>query len=345
MEHLNPIYITINKDKLKYNIQHSFDLCKEKCINLAVVAKSICADAGIIDIINESPVTTIADSRIDNLAKMNTGKTRLLIRPAVPQEAEQVVKYSDASFVTEPATLRALDSAAEAQGLTHDVIIMVDLGDLRDGIMYTDTDRIMELAGYAHASRHLNLAGIATNYNCFLGYLPDKQDMEVLAGLHKMLAPLYDTDTPIVSGANSSSVSLLTHDSDILSDAVNQFRMGEAVMLGRDPADNTLIPGYEHDVFTLHVPLIEIQTKPVLENGSRSDMRRGILAVGKQDLQIEHLLPRDSRLNLLGGCSDECVIDLTLAPEYKVGDTVSFDLEYGALMTAFVSPFIAREYI
>lgn len=345
MEHYNPIYITINKEKLKYNIQHSFELCKEKSINLAVVTKSICADAYIIDIINQSQATTIADSRIDNLSKIDTKKTKLLIRPAAPQEADSVVSFCDMSFVTELSTLQALEAACEAQNLTHDVLLMIDLGDLRDGIMYTDTEHIMNLAKYTHESKHLCLSGIATNYNCFLGYLPDKQNMNILAEIHKELTPLYDTDTPVVSGGNSSSVSLLTGDSDILSDEVNQFRMGEAVMLGRDPADNTLIPGFEYDVFTLHVPLIEIQTKPVTENGTQSHMRRGILAVGKQDVQIEHLLPRDSRLTLLGGCSDECVIDLSEAPEYKVGDTISFDLEYGALMTAFVSPFISRKYI
>lgn len=339
------IYITINKEKLKYNIQHSYDLCKENHIDLAVVAKSICADPVIMDLIDRSPVNVIADSRIENLSRFTTEKTRLLIRPAIPCEADSVVRYSDASFVTEMSTLQSLEKAAQAQSKEHAVLIMIDLGDLRDGIFYTDTEKITALAEYAHASRCLRLIGIATNYNCFLGYLPDTNNMNALVQIHHMLLPLYDTDSPVISGGNSSSVSFITGDKSGLPSGINQFRMGEAVMLGRDPADNSLIDGFEHDVFTLYVPLIEIQNKNVSDETGTHPMRRGILAVGKQDVQIEHLLPKDTRLTLLGGCSDECVIDLSDAPLYQVGDMIAFDMEYGALMTAFAGSFIKRHYI
>lgn len=342
MEYTNPTYITINKNKLKYNIQHSFELCKEKSVNLAVVSKSICANEEIIAIINDSPVTTIADSRIANFIKMRTNKKRLLIRPAAPSEAEAAVRYSDISFVTEKSHATALNNAAKALGITHDVLLMLDIGDLRDGIFFEDKDSISELAGIIHECSNIRLAGIATNYNCFLGYLPNRNNMLVFEEIHKLLSPYYDVEEPIVSGGNSSSVSLLTESSDILSSAVNQFRMGEAVMLGRDPADNTFIPGYNYDVFTLHVPIIEIQNKPMSD---KSIMRRGILAIGKQDLQLEHIIPRDKRLAMLGGCSDECVVDLTDAPEYNVGDTLEFDIEYGALMTAFTNNYISKQYI
>lgn len=342
MEQTNPTYITINKNKLKYNIQHSFELCKEKSINLAVVSKSICADEEIIAIINDSPITTIADSRIANFIKMHTNKKRLLIRPAAPSEAAAAVRYSDISFVTEKKHVTSLNNAAKALGITHDVLLMLDIGDLRDGIFFQDKDSISELAGIIHESSNIRLAGIATNYNCFLGYLPDHDNMLAFEEIYKLLTPYYDVESPIVSGGNSSSVSLLTKSSDILSSAVNQFRMGEAVMLGRDPADNTFIPGYNYDVFTLHVPIIEIQNKPISDN---TIMRRGILAIGKQDLQLEHIIPRDKRLAMLGGCSDECVVDLTDAPEYNVGDTLEFDIEYGALMTAFTNNYVSKKYI
>lgn len=343
MQHINPTYITINKNKLKYNIQHSFDLCKEKSINLAVVSKSICADEEIISVINDSPTTTIADSRIENFMRMKTDKQRLLIRPATPSEADVVVTYSDISFVTEEADVIALNKAAAQLNTTHDVLLMVDIGDLRDGVFYKDKDSISKLASLIHDCSNIRLAGIATNYNCFLGYLPTRENMLAFEELYGIILPYCDVDTPIVSGGNSSAVSLITASaSDVLCASVNQFRMGEAIMLGRDPADNTFISGYNYDVFTLHVPLIEVQTKP-MEDGS--DMRRGILAIGKQDLQIEHIIPRDERLKLLGGCSDECVIDLSNAPEYKVGDSLEFDLEYGALMTAFTNTYVTKKYI
>ncbi len=342
MNLLSKVYITINLDKLKYNIGHSLDLCKEKSLNLAPVVKSICSDQAIIDCFNEANVSVIADSRLDNFARMNTNKEKFLIRPAAACEAPDVVKYSDTSLQCDLRTIMELDKVAKDLGLTHNIILLVDLGDLRDGILYSDQDNLLSCAAFVHTSESLKLTGIATNYNCFLGYLPDEENMQELVKLHQLIMPFYDTDTPVVSGGNSSSVSILTSDTRSFPAEFNQLRMGEAIMLGRDPSDNTFIPGYETEVFTLHVPLIEVYEK---KTPSGEIMKRGILAIGKQDLQLDHIVPRDGRVKVLGGCSDECVVDLTDAAEYKSGDELSFDLEYGALMTAFAGSFINKVYI
>ncbi len=342
MSLLSKVYITTNLAKLKDNIQYTYDLCKEKSVNLAVVTKSICADAEIISLIDSLPVDTIADSRLDNFAKMSTNTQRMLIRPSAPTEAGDVVKYCDISFQTDLNTVMALDEAANSQNKKHDIILLIDMGDLRDGIYFSCTETILALAAYIHTSSNLNLTGIATNYNCFAGLLADDKSMEEHVKLNDMLLPFYDTDSPIVSGGNSSTITYLINSEKHVPSAINQFRIGEAVMLGRDPADNTFIEGYKTDVFTLHVPLIEVCDKPI---SSSEVMRRGVLSVGKQDLQLEHIIPTDSRIKVLGGCSDECVIDLTDAPEYKVGDEITFIMEYGALMTAFAGSFIRKVYI
>lgn len=344
MQSLSTVNITINLEKLKYNIQHSYALCKEKSVNLAVVTKSICADSNIIELINNTEISTIADSRIDNFAKMSTDKTRLLIRPSIPSESESVICYSDASFQTELATIKALGDAATSANKSHTILIMVDLGDLRDGVMHTDKDSIITMAEYIHSHDYLKLGGVAANYNCFLGLQPDNDNMSILAECYHMLKDYFDVDEPVVSGGNSSSVSLLAGSNIAIPDEINQFRMGEAIMLGRDPADNTLIDGYNHDVFTLEVPLLEVHTKPI-KNAPYTTMRRGVLSIGQQDLQIAHILPVDERIKVLGSCSDECVIDLSDAPEYQTGDIVKFNLEYGALMTAFAGSFINKTYI
>lgn len=342
MNLLSKVYITINLQKLKDNIQHTIDLCKENSVKLTPVVKSICGDQQIIDCFNQADVQVLADSRLDNFAGMSTYKERFLIRPAVASEAENVVKYCDTSLQCDLNTIMAIDRAAATEGKTHNIILLVDIGDLRDGIMYTNQDALLSCAAFVHTSENLKLTGIATNYNCFLGYLPDQDNMNKLVELHKLIMPFYDTNKPIVSGGNSSSVSILLSEDLSFPKEFNQLRMGEAIMLGRDPADNTFIPGYETDVFTLHVPLIEVYEK---STDSQDTTRRGVLSIGKQDLQLEHIIPRDSRVKVLGGCSDECVVDLSQAPEYKSGDELTFDLEYGALMTAFAGSFVGRIYI
>lgn len=332
--------ITIKTNKLKYNIQHSFDLCKGKSIDLAVVSKSICADSRIMEIIEESCVSTIADSRLDNFKKFTTTKTKLLIRPCTPFEVDEVIDLCDISFQSNIETVKALCKAASAKGVTHKVLIMLDIGDMRDGIYHTDRDTILTLADYIHHSQNLLLAGIAANYNCFKGLLPTEENMGILADIKHMLEPYFDVDQPIVSGGTSSSISLLKNDNITIPKEITQFRIGEAIMLGRDPSDNSFIDGYETDVFTVNAPLIEVGEKPV----DGKSMLRGILSIGKQDLVTEHLVPVDSNIKVLGSCSDEMILDLSNTSGYKTGDMVSFLPEYGALMSGFARVFINRIY-
>lgn len=337
----NQVYVNINLTALRENIQYTYELCRKKSIDLAVVAKSICADKRIMDVIEESPANIIADSRLDNFCAVNTEKTRFLIRPSSVMEAQAAIMYSDISMQTSIETVKALEAAAESAGMVHDILIMIDLGDLRDGIYYTDSMTILNMGRYIHESSFLRLSGIAANYNCFSHLLPDNENMNTAVEIFNMLKPYYDTDCPIVSCGNSSAITLLTGNNIAIPKEINQFRIGEAIVLGRDPSDNTLIPGYRYDTFILEAALIEVYDKPV--NGRI--MRRGVISIGKQDLIIEHIIPIDEKLHILGACSDECVVDLSDAPEYQEGDFVKFHLEYDALMTLFSGRFFQKKYI
>ena len=163
MNLLSKVYLTINLEKLKYNINHTLDLCKKKSLNLAPVVKSVCADQPIIDCFNHSDVSLIADSRLDNFAKMSTDKEKFLIRPAAGCEAKDVVNYCDTSLQCDLNTIMALDSAAKDNGKTHNVILLIDIGDLRDGIYFEDESTLLSCAAYIHTSSNLMLTGIATN--------------------------------------------------------------------------------------------------------------------------------------------------------------------------------------
>lgn len=337
----NQVYVDINLTAIKENINYTYELCKKESIDLAVVAKSICADSRILEVIEKSPASVIADSRLDNFAAFDTEMTRFLIRPSSYIEAEMVVKYSDISMQTSLESIIAIEKAACKLGGIHDILIMIDLGDLRDGIYYADSKMIFELADHIHNSKSLRLAGISANYNCFSHLLPNSDNMNIMAELFYKLSPYYDVSSPIVSCGNSSAVTLLTKNDIAIPKEINQFRMGEAIVLGRDPSDNTFIPGYRYDTFILEAILIEVYDKPL----DGKIMRRGVLSIGRQDLMIEHIIPIDERIRVLGACSDECVIDLSDAPEYKAGDFVKFQLEYDALMTLFAGNFFQKKYI
>lgn len=341
MESLSQVSIVVDLKKLRYNLQHTYELCQEKGIDLAVVAKSVCADHKILEVMEASPASIIADSRLDNLASMQTNMKRLLIRPCAPQEARAVIAHTEMSMQTTFTTVQAIADAAEQAENVHDILLMIDLGDLRDGIYYTDEEQMVAIAAYIHQHPALRLAGLAANYNCLSGLQPNPGNMAMMTTIFHRLESYYDIEKPIVSCGNSSSVALLTEDKYPIPPEINQFRMGEAIVLGRDPSDNTLIPGYDYNVFILEVALIEIYEKPVYGKL----MRRGVLSIGKQDIQVQHILPIDPRIHIIGACSDECVVDLSDAPEYLVGNLVKFHLEYNALMTLFAGHFINKRYV
>ena len=48
-------------------------------------------------------------------------------------EADKVVEYADISLNSELETIRALSKEALIKGRSHNIILMVDLGDLREG--------------------------------------------------------------------------------------------------------------------------------------------------------------------------------------------------------------------
>lgn len=336
--------LIINKNHFLYNLNHGYELCKKQNINLTFVTKSLCADPILIELIDSSPINRIADSRIANFAKMNSSKEKFLIRPCSPSEAFDVVENSDLSIQTELDTIIALESAAKELTLTHNIILLVDLGDLRDGIMYTDKELLLRIAKYICNSEFLNLTGIAANFNCFANLQPTYENMSVLNKLNDLIKDYYNTDTPTISGGNSSSILYFVNNELKMPDYITELRMGEVILLGRNPSSNTFVEGFKYDVFTLESTLIEVKTKTFVEDGTTYTMKRGVIALGQQDLQISHLLPIDDNIKIIGACSDECVLDLGNT-NYKVGDKIAFNLEYGALMSAFASHFIARLYV
>ena len=75
-------------------------------------------------------------------------------------------------------------------------------------------------------------------------------------------------------------------------------------------------------------------------------IKRAILAIGKQDISIKGLIPVDERINILGGSSDHLILDITHASnKYEVGDIVDFRVDYGCLLVAMTSPYIAKYYL
>ncbi len=343
--------------KIRGNAERIAGRCHAAGVSLAAVVKAVCADREILRALEDSPVDCFADSRLLNLLGMRTHKPRMLLRLLDPAEAEDAVRLSDLSLQSEEAALEALGRAALKLGRRHRVILMVDLGDLREGIFFRDRKAILRAARAAAAEPMLELYGVGTNLTCFGGVVPDEGNLDLLCGIAQELRDALRLPIPAVSGGNSSSLGLLFEGR--LPSGVNGLREGEGLLLGNDTAAGRPFPFLHEDAFTLRAALIEVRDKPSKPVGAmavnafgetpsfedRGTRRRGILALGRQDTDAKGLRPRDPGVAVLGASSDHLIVDLTEAPGYSVGDTLDFTPGYGALMKAYTSRYVAKEYL
>ena len=84
----------------------------------------------------------------------------------MPSEVERVVEFADVSLNTEISVIRLLADQVTKRGKTHRVILMIELGDLREGILPSDLEPVVkETLGM----QGVKLAGVGTNLACFGG--------------------------------------------------------------------------------------------------------------------------------------------------------------------------------
>lgn len=350
--------IVTDLNKLKENLDFLIDLCHSQGIKTAIVTKVFCADERIVDLINSSDADMIADSRTQNLSGMKTDKPRLLLRIGMQSEADLIVSSSEISMQSEIDTVKKLNDSAKKLNKTHLIILMVDMGDLREGIFSTDYEAILKTAREIDASEHLKLYGIGVNLTCYGGILPDTDNLGGLVSIKERIERDLGVVIPVVSGGNSSTMGMLTERK--VPRGINHLRLGESFVLGNDTATCKPVDGLNTDCFVLEAEIIELKTKPskpigksgpnafgeYLEYPDRGMMKRAILAIGRQDVTVDGLRPVDPDVEIIGASSDHLIVNLTEAhKDYKVGDKIKFIPDYGALLHLFTSKYVDKTYI
>ncbi|MBE6970207.1 MAG: alanine/ornithine racemase family PLP-dependent enzyme [Ruminococcaceae bacterium] len=348
--------LEVDITKLCYNADTVLGWCKEHQIEAAFVGKCVLADRRILNAVLPRGFTAYADSREENLENVEYKIPRILLRIAMADRAEEIVQCADISLQSEIPTIKAIGDAAARAGKKHKVILMIDLGDLREGIYYELGDEIMEAARTVVEHPGLELYGVGTNLTCYGSIMPDETNMGNLVAIAEWLRKELGVPAPIVSGGNSSSVGLMKEGR--MPEGVNQLRLGESILLGTDTAIGTKFPELRDDAFILETQLVELKEKPSKPVGvtsvnafgervtyvDKGPMRRGILAIGRQDVNLDGLTPLDPRISIVGGSSDHLIVDLTKADGYELGDVVRFKLSYGALLAAYTSPNVTKGY-
>ena len=357
--------LLIDLNKLKSNLDAVAKITKEQggC-SLMIVTKGLCADPEMAKMVANHPaVDFMADSRVMNIktyadeARKN-GKMTVLLRIPMHAEAADVVKYVDLSFNSELSTIRLLDEEAGKIGVKHNVLLMIDLGDLREGIFYQNEDQIFGAVEEILKMKNINLYGIGVNLTCYGAIIPKNDNLSNLVAIARKIEDKFGIKLNMISGGNSSSIYLIGRGE--LPEGINNLRLGESFLLGNDTAYGTKLPGTVSDTLILGAQIVELKEKPSLPIGEvgvdafgqkpyyedRGIIKRAIIAIGKQDTDIDSMEPLDEKIDILGGSSDHIILDVTKSErEYKVGDVVRFLLGYGGMLKTATSPYVEKVYI
>lgn len=351
----NPTLI-VDAGKIEYNAQVITTLCQQHDnIQVAAVTKGVCAEPEIAEAMLRGGCTMLADSRLENLERLRTKHfdvDYLLLRLPMISEAEETVRLADISLNSEIETIKALNSAAQKQQTTHRIILMIDVGDLREGIW---PETIPAILPEILQCEHIILEGIGCNLGCYGGVIPSPENMQLLLEQKRLIESSYSISIHLVSGGTSTTLQLLA--SGKMPTGINHFRIGEAILLGRNPADRSPLPGTFQDTFILRGEIVECQWKPSVPIGQigqdafghlpvfedRGIRLRAILALGRQDIVVTGLTPCDPEVQILGASSDHLIVDITDTQySYKVGSTLSFFPNYAALLAASTSQYIRK---
>lgn len=351
-------YLTIDLDKIEHNARTLVALCAAHGITVTGVTKCVCGHPEVARAMLRGGVASIADSRLANIRRLKAAgihQAGMLLRLPALSVADAVVETVELSLNSEPAVLARLSAAAERRGIVHGVILMVDLGDLREGAWPTEFTTLVQTA------RNLSgilLRGIGTNLACFGGVVPTATNMNQLVEFAVAAERINGRPLEWISGANSSALELIA--SGRMPARINHARLGEAILLGRETVQRKAWPGTHQDAFVLHAEVLELNTKPSMPIGERGEdafghrpsfrdrgpMRRVLLNVGREDVMVEGVTPLEPGVEILGASSGYLVLDVSRAKrDLSVGDELRFALDYGALLAAMTSEYVAKHLV
>lgn len=345
--------IVIDRDKLRNNCTQIVKHCEARGIAVAGVIKGAGGLPEIARLYRSCGAAQLATSRLEQMElwrREGIPGPYMLLRVPGLSELPEVARLADYSLQSDATTLNALNSVCAEQGVTHRVIIMADLGDLREG--FWDKTEMVEVCCHVEQGLdHLHLAGVGVNLGCYGAVKPTPENMEQLVDIARAVEARIGRRLEIVSGGATSSYTLVHWGT--MPQGINHLRIGETALLAKDLQMDWGISDMDYllrGTMRLEAEIIELRKKPTHPVGEtvidafgnrptfvdRGMRLRALAAFGRADVgQVETLLCREPGMTVIGGSSDHCILDVEDCPRaLRVGDVVSFDLSYSHMLYA-----------
>lgn len=347
--------LEINLDKIEHNARVLVERLKLLGISVTGVTKAVLGSPEIAHSMIRGGVIALGDSRVENIETMGKNKVSapmILIRTPMLSQVDRIVSFTDVSFNSEIEVIRRISASAKNMNKMHNIILMVELGDLREGIMPGDIDNIVH---QVIQLPNINLKGIGANLACRNGVSPDEINMSELSDIVSKIENKFEIHLETISGGNSANLNWAFGCSNV--GRINNLRLGESILLGLEPLCNQPIHELYTDAFELVTEIIESKTKPSVPWGKmaltafdkidvltgKKYISQSILPIGHQDIDPNGLTSPVG-VSIIGASSDHLIVE-SIDGKLSVGDEIRFKVNYSALLRAMTSPFIKKEIL
>lgn len=357
--------IILNLDALRHNARQARRLTERWGLAALPVLKAVMSHPAAMAALTEAGgferFGYAEAAELDTNRPAFTGRT--LIQLTALSRVRQTAELFQRSFQAVPEVLAALNQAAGGLGRTHEVLLMVDLGDGREGVNPED---LSELLTYAQSLPHLRVVGFGATSTCLGHRLPDEGLADDLKTLRAVCADR-GLATPTVSLGGTVWAAWVERAGP---GAITELRLGDPFILGKDIYRQTDLPGgpFRRDVCRLEAEVLEIRTRrldpsqdgpdrhadglpqPPATSGRR---RRALLDLGRFHSAADLLQDGGhgdfvlSGLNcclpgafIAGISAGYLALDVTDCPttDLRVGQNVCFQPSYWTLAAAFRYP-------
>ena len=349
--------LQIDLDKIKYNSAQVVEKCHQQGIAVIGVTKGFSAMHQIVSAMVAGGIDGLADARMENVIELRKrGFTQPITLLRLPRLSNviNVVQHTDTSVNSEITVIKALAKAAKKLKKIHKVILMVDVGDLREGVLQ---ENVLDITKQIASFKEIKLVGLGTNMGCFGGVLPSPKNLGILVEMGHAVEHQLGLNLEIISGGGTSSLFLV--EKNQVPVGVNQLRIGEGILLGTDTTNSRKLSWLHQDAFLLRAEVIEVNSKPSIPTGTIGRdafgsipefidigiRKRAIVSMGKQDVNIEGISPVDEKITILGASSDHLILDITDSEQrIEVGGQIFFSLNYSGLLSVSDSKYVGKEF-
>ena len=258
-------YVTFDTEKLKLNFEFLDNLFAENNIKWSIVTKVLSGNKMFLTELLKLGIDQVCDSRVTNLKIIKSIRPdieTIYIKPPAKRAIASVVRYADISLNTELETIKMLSKEAQRQNKTHKIIIMLELGELREGVMGED---FVDFYESVFEQKNIEVIGVGANLSCLYGVLPNRDKLLHLSLYQQILEAKFNKKIPLVSGGSSVTIPLIFQ--NLLPEGINHVRVGETLFLGTEPYNDAVIEEMSNNIFMLYSEIIELIEKPIVPDG------------------------------------------------------------------------------